>query len=249
MQFNIFRILFLTFVFSHNAFIIKTVEAQFLYPENKITGVVVDKVLNIPLPNSIVINKRTRLGLMTDLKGQFAITGEKGDTLIVNAVGYLTRRVSFLGYRRLDSVVVEMSELKYSLDVVEIFGEKAKRLEQVKKEIASREKPYFEQYRKSFEAANLMQSPITAMYLAFSKREQKNRLAEELYYEDFKKELLKSIFRGELFEKMLSDLNDEQLDEFVVFCNIPDDFIRRATEYELILFVKRKYYTYLLNQN
>jgi len=43
------------------------------------------------------------------------------------------------------------------------------------------------------------------------------------------------------FDKLLVDLSEEEFDAFITFLNIDEQFIKTASEMELILFIKDKY--------
>jgi uncharacterized protein YecA (UPF0149 family) len=69
-------------------------------------------------------------------------------------------------------------------------------------------------------------------------------LAYELMNEARRKELLK-----ELFVKYVSadiiDLDEKEFDDFIDFCNVSDEFLQKASQYEFIEYVKQKYQLYV----
>ena len=87
---------------------------------------------------------------------------------------------------------------------------------------------------------NAIQSPITALYMAFSKREKTKRMIAELEYRDQQEEVVKEILRVYVHNDII-DLYDDQFDAFITFLNLNDNFLRSATDYELIVYFKYKY--------
>lgn len=64
--------------------------------QNKLTGVVVDKETNNPLPYVVVGVKSTDLGVETDQSGNFSLTTDVAQgQLEITAFGYKTRTVNF----------------------------------------------------------------------------------------------------------------------------------------------------------
>jgi hypothetical protein len=85
-----------------------------------------------------------------------------------------------------------------------------------------------------------LQSPITALYQAFSKKEQNKRWIAEQEFKDNQRQVVKELLRLYVSYDIIS-LTEEQFDEFISFLNIDIDFFKTATEMELVTFVKDKY--------
>jgi hypothetical protein len=85
-----------------------------------------------------------------------------------------------------------------------------------------------------------IQSPITALYQAFSKTERNKRKIEEWKFQDSKREILKELLRTYVAYDVVN-LTEEEFDDFIYFLNMDPDFLRTASEWELIEFIKGKY--------
>ena len=87
------------------------------------------------------------------------------------------------------------------------------------------------------------QSPITFLYQEFSKRERSKRLVAELRNEDRKRALLKELLH-KYVEYDIIRLSDESFDDFIDFCAVPDDVIKGLSQYEFLMYVRKKYELY-----
>ena len=87
------------------------------------------------------------------------------------------------------------------------------------------------------------ESPITFLYQSFSKRERAKRNIAQLRNEDNKRKLLKELFRKYVDNDMIT-LDEEKFDDFVDFINVSDEFLKNSTQYDFILYVKKKFELY-----
>ena len=86
----------------------------------------------------------------------------------------------------------------------------------------------------------MLQSPITALYQAFSKKEKAKRWIAEQEYKDNQRKVVKELLRLYVSYKII-DLNESEFDDFIAFLNLNSHFLKTATEMELIVFIKDKY--------
>ena len=86
----------------------------------------------------------------------------------------------------------------------------------------------------------MLQSPITALYQAFSKKEQNKRWIAEQNYKDDQRRVVKELLRTYIAYDII-ELDEEEFDNFIAFLNVNEDFLKTATEMELITFIKDKY--------
>jgi hypothetical protein len=95
----------------------------------------------------------------------------------------------------------------------------------------------------------VLRSPITALYERFSKKEQSKQLAAKLTYQDKQKGVLQDLLRLYVVYDIF-DLSESEFDAFIAFLNIDEDFLKTASELELVTFIKDKFEHFkLLNQN
>jgi hypothetical protein len=86
----------------------------------------------------------------------------------------------------------------------------------------------------------VLQSPITALYQAFSKREKNKQWISQMEYKDDQRKVLKELLRVYVAYEIVK-LDEEEFDSFVEFLNVDEDFLKTASEMELITFIKDKF--------
>jgi hypothetical protein len=202
-----------------------------------LTGKVYDKDNKVAaLTRLMVINKRTNQGIFAGPDGRFSITVFPADTLTFSALGYKVRSVCFK-----DSIVksklyveVPLQQLQFELAEVSVFAPRS--LSEIQKDIDKLgvKKTY------TTTGVDAFSSPITALYERFSRFEQSKRKVAEWENEDLKKDVLKDLFH--LYVKYdIIDLKDDEFDDFIKYLNLSDDFIKNASEFELVMAIKGKY--------
>ena len=90
---------------------------------------------------------------------------------------------------------------------------------------------------------NILESPITALYQAFSKKEQNKRWIQEQKYKDDQRRVVKELLRLYVAFDIIN-MTENDFDDFIQFLNMDDDFLKTSSEMELILFIKDKYEHY-----
>jgi hypothetical protein len=206
------------------------------------TLVVKGKITNdnqTPLNHTMIINKRSNTGSFVSVDGTFQETLLRTDTLVISSVGYATQKICFRDSsgKKDFNITIKLGGIQYKLREVSIYPDKT--LNQVDKQINEiGVKP-----TNTYKDLNALESPVTFLYERFSKFERSKRLVAELENQDRRRAALKDLFR--IYVKYdIIYLTDEQFDEFVDYCNLPDTFIKSATQYELIKAVQQKYKGY-----
>jgi hypothetical protein len=208
-----------------------------------IKGFVYDKQSGIRLSNSMVVNKRTQQGFFTGTS-QFEVKIFSTDTLLIGSQGYTTRQICFNDSvkKGVYEVNIYLDKLSYQAKEVEVFG--ARDLDKIQQDI---EKLGYNKSDYVLSTVDALNSPITFLYQQFSRKERAKRDLAELKNNDLKRALLK-----ELFVKYISadiiDLDPAQFDAFIDYCNVSDEFMKNSTQYEFIMFIKKKYEIYKMMQ-
>lgn len=96
--------------------------------------------------------------------------------------------------------------------------------------------------------ADAMSSPITALYEAFSRRERGKRMVAEMRNNDRRRALLKELFR-KYVDNDIIQLGDEEFDSFIDFCHVSDEFLKNSSQYEFIMYIKKRFEVYRMIQN
>lgn len=188
----------------------------------------------------MIVNRRTRNGSFGNADGTFAVRALRTDTLLIGAGGFLTR--SFVlqdsALRDVYDVIVELRPWRIELKPLEVLPERT--LKEIQADI---DKLGYNERDYRLSPVNAFESPITFLYQEFSKRERSRRLVAELRNEDRKRELLKELLY-KYVEYDIINLSDESFDDFIDFCAVPDEVIKGLSQYEFLMFVRKKYELY-----
>ena len=136
---------------------------------------------------------------------------------------------------------IELKNRTIFLKPISVYGIKS--LEEIQKDFSKLGVKQTNVYRKY----NSLESPITSLYEAFSKIEQSKRKVAALENEDFKKEVLKDLFR--IYVKAdIINLSELEFDNFIWYCDFSDTFIKNATTFDLVKAIKERYEVFSLNK-
>ena len=90
------------------------------------------------------------------------------------------------------------------------------------------------------EGVDAISSPITALYQAFSRRERNKRMVAEMRNNDRRRALLKELFR-KYVDADIIQLSNEEFDDFIDFCGVSESFLKNSTQYDFIMYVKKRF--------
>lgn len=201
-----------------------------------IQGRVIDTNYNVGFYNLVVLNKSVGKGIFGEYTGNFSITVKKTDTLGISVRGYQTIYISYTdsAYHKVNNAKFYIQELAYTADEVVVKPLKTlKELQEERASITKREVP-------TVTVTNAIESPITALYVAFSKREKTKRLVAEMEYQDKQDDVVKEILRVYVHNDII-ELSRDDFEEFIRFLNLNADFLAYANDYELVTYIKGKF--------
>ena len=201
-----------------------------------IKGKVLDTNYAVGFYNLVVVNKSVGKGIFGEFDGSFTIIVKKKDKIGISVVGYQTVYMSFADsvYKSSYSVDVYIESLAYVGE--EVVVKPLKSLEELQEEranISKREVPVVT-------LSSAIQSPITALYMAFSKREQTKRKVAEMEYIDNQEQIVKEILHLYVHHDII-ELEYADFEEFVTFLNLNTEFLKTASDYELITYIQSKF--------
>jgi len=203
-----------------------------------VRGTVKDSTERKGFYNLMVVNKTSGKGVFGHADGSFTISAQEGDSIVLSITGYssVRFRVQSDGACKMSRAFF-IKQLSYQSN--DVVVRPLKTLEQIKEE---RENLAFKETR-TVTGINVLQSPITALYERFSKREKSKRLVAEMEHQDDINLVLKELLRVYVAYEIV-DLSENEFIDFVNFLNISEDFLKIASDYELILFIKDKFEHY-----
>lgn len=202
------------------------------------TGKVVDTLRPNTFYNLMVINRTTGRGAFGQPNGTFSVYARIGDSISLSITGYPpvhTRVVADSNCQFKKSFIIEGNPQEFDPVVVRPL----KSLAEIKEErqaLALRE-------TRTVTGVEMLQSPITALYQAFSKKERTKRWIAEQEFKDNQFNVVRELIRTYIAYDVI-ELNDEEFEEFIYFLNMDDQFLKTASEMELITFIQDKFQHY-----
>lgn len=202
------------------------------------TGSVKDTLRPQGFYNLMVINKSTGQGVFGNPDGSFSVYAKQGDTIVLSTKGY-----PIVSVDSLPDSDCQVNQIYYlqpkTQEIAEVVVKPLKSLNQLKEErqnLAMRE-------TRQVTGLEVMQSPITALYQAFSKKEKTKRWIAEQEHLDNQRDIIKELLRNYVAYDII-ELTEDEFNEFISFLNMDETFLKTATEMELITFIKDKYEHY-----
>lgn len=217
------------------------VTAQNPYKPVKISGKVADSDNpNLQFYNLLVVNKTTAEGVFGNQNGEFTIYARTSDTIMVNSVGYNTIKFCLRDSTPQAEYHIKLylQKIHVMLDAVTILTKRD--LNEIQKDI---EKLGVKKDETMLEGVNAFESPITALYQMFSRRERSRKLVAELENEARMRSLLKELLTKYVEADIIS-LHDEAFDDFIDFCAVSDDMIKHSSQYDFAMYIKSRYQVY-----
>jgi hypothetical protein len=203
---------------------------------------VFDLNTNKPISGCSIYNINTDRGTITNEEGKFLITGNIGDMIQASYIGkqsefiYITENTKFIQFELLQyikqikpAIIRHENLAKNSV----VYQEKEEEKE-VQRNIFN-PKSYFSN------PINAITSPISMLYYAFNKKEQR-RLNYLVLIQ--KREIANQKYNNDFISSILRINDSEELDEIKRYCYFSEDEILEASMYELSQKLKACYFGY-----
>lgn len=192
------------------------------------------------LEQVMVINLKTQQGIFANPDNTFSIKIEKNDTLVITAYGYRSDKICFRDsvFSESYTVIVPLKRLSVTLKEATVFAPRSLwKIEEDIKKLGYTPKDY------RLSGINAWQSPVTALYQEFSRRERSKRKVAELMNTDKRRELMREVLanysRAGLIEMSYNEYN-----AFIDYLGLSDLLLQSLTQYELAVYIKEMYYRY-----
>lgn len=200
-----------------------------------IIGTVVDQATNRPVDRATVVNGRTRQRARTNDTGKFFLTAQPGDSLILTSQLYGRTGIRYDGSDNPTIAAKALPPMPYRVVELAEVTVTAKRYEEVKREIqevldepvASKKVTGGQAFDRLADGAG-----VTLLYEMFGKRPKSDRKAYYIMQQDRRHAL--AVERFKLLVEQSTNLRGDELDRFFDFCDLDDEFLLRASDYDLI---------------
>lgn len=220
------------------AFIVSLLLSGVLYAQEKsVYGKVIDPQTQKGIANINILNKRNGQIVATNENGDFYLRALKGDSILISTFGYNRKGFLWDGIDKNPVIKEKLQPIMLRELVVE-----DKRWAELNRDInLLLANPYDSKTLKSKIWRNMLNSntsqpgigiSIDGLYQMYSKEGKANRKLADLQFQD-----IKTFYADIKYNKQtviqITKLPEEEVDAFMKYCKIPQDFILKATDYEL----------------
>ncbi|TAH42237.1 MAG: hypothetical protein EYC69_06300 [Bacteroidetes bacterium] len=196
------------------------------------------------LDDLMIINLNTGQGVFGKADGTFSVQAGRTDTILVASTGYEYKRIMVFDSLEKSTYYLDVPLTKLNVNLREVVIFSARDLEKIYSDI---EKLGYNKREMQIGGTDALSSPITFLYQEFSKYEQLRRHNAERINNDKRrtllKELLASYVAGDIFY-----LDAREFDDFVDYCNVPEHFMKTATQYDFCVYIKYKFELYRMGK-
>ena len=203
-------------------------------------GKVVNEQNNRPLSSLTITNQRSNHVVVTNVSGDFFIRAAEGDSLMISGVGF--GQTSFYWDKKIGNPTIGLKQQAIALDEVVVRDKRSETIEREIKEFL--QNPHNAQTMKRDILGNMVNLSaagglgggaglsIDAMYDLWSKEGKANRKAAELEYQGLKRFYIELRYnKGKVAN--ITNLSEPDLSEFMHYCQLTDDFVLNASDYDL----------------
>jgi hypothetical protein len=225
-------IFFLTLILTNSSF------AQRVFLFGKVFDI---EYPTIPLQQLMVVNQQSQMGIFGNNDNSFQIQINKNDTLIISALGYARKKVCLKDSATLTEFHINIGLSRLSYDLSEITVRRQRELRQISEDI--KKLGYNKRDHKLTDVA-AWESPITALYQAFSKREQSKRALAQMINNDNRRAVLKDLLYLYNLTELIK-MHDSEYNDFIDYLNLNDQQMQAMSDYDLALFIRDHYLVYM----
>lgn len=223
-----------------------------------INGTVLNDATDRPLENVNIVNLNTVKGASTNPEGKFSIRASVNDTLFFSYLGFKTIRVRVTNdWLKFGEIKIKMTELGIALE--EVVVRPVQLTGYV--EVDARLIPIYDNYRyrisglstgyeggktKPGAVSSILNSifnPADFLYNVFGKRPRQMKKLRKMKEDDQIRNLLASKYDRETLMAVLQ-LERVDIDEIVNRCNYSEDFIRSASDLQILDAISECYEEY-----
>lgn len=212
-----------------------------------------DSTENTPIRNAHVINLTTFRGTTSDVNGFFIISAKTEDTLLIQTIDYDKLKIAVSA---IDTMRINLYKRTYDIREVKVgilgnyrqFKQMVLSYDPDKDKVKipglpepkHRDIPLMadEEYWKKI---GRISSPVTYIYQNFSKHAKSVYKAHDLEKQNQEQLRADAKFNRELVRQITGMKNENEISNFILFCNFTHDYIMNTQEYQICNMIKLKY--------
>jgi len=239
-------------------FIPVTLFSQFTDDERvEFAGMIYSEKDSCILNNVHVINMTSEKVTASFREGNFYIPVNIGDQLLFSSIGYRLQELIITDsiLESDDPVQIYLTEQIYMLETINVWPYQTfAQFKQAFLDLELEEEALDVRlpkavYRKDFQPGEFgkvtISGPITALYMAFSKEGKSirkyNKLIQKAEYDRF----LSYKYNSDIVQTVTGIKDETELQEFMEYCDLTDEFIINSIDYKIYLAIKDCYLAYL----
>ena len=193
------------------------------------------------LQQVMVVNQQSQIGLFGNNDNSFQLQIDKTDTLVISALGYARKKVCLRDSISKNEYHISIALDRLSYDLSEITVRRQRELRQISEDIKK-----LGYHKKDYQLTSVdaWQSPITALYQSFSKKEQSKRALAQMINNDNRRAVLKDL----LYLYNLTELirmPENEYNDFIDYLSLNDQQMQSMNDYDLALFIRDRYLVYM----
>ncbi len=209
---------------------------EYIYSQVYVQGKIFDEDTTNVLPFVYVINKNTGFGTVSDINGNFSIKASESDTLIFSYLAYAKQYIPVSYMAKLNYKIIMKKSVYYLKPVnVTVFKYENYEKDYMKRVIEKTEMPII----------NTISSPITALYMQFSRKGRELQRLSKIFEDIFIQEQVKKKINPQILYQLTGDANVD-IESLRKFCGfyMSDYYILNHDGYDLYSKFLECYYRY-----
>ncbi len=196
------------------------------------------------LDDLMIINMSTGQGVFGKADGTFSIVVSDTDTILVASTGYEYKRISVHDSLAMNIIQFRVPLVRLNVNLREVVIFSARDLETIYSDI---EKLGYNKRDMQIGGVDALSSPITFLYQEFSRLEKLKRHNAERINNDKRRTLLKELLANYVASDIFY-MDTGEFEDFVDYCNVPEHFMKTASQYDFCVFIKHKFELYKMGK-
>jgi len=211
-----------------------------------------------------IFNESSQLGFIGNEKGEFRIPAKAGDTLVYSALGYFAK-VQFITAEdfkpghivKLTPRVYEIEEVRVrlfkdyddfrrqflALELPETSADRLRNNLTTQSRTAAKKAEYERQVKEILERPGIQLFSATIPIL--SREEKQLRNYAEIQKKEEHQRIIEKKYNRDIIHE-ITHLSEDEITEFMGFCNFDEEFLFEASEYEILVKIEDKFKEYRL---
>lgn len=213
----------------------------------KLKGQVLNLEDEMPVPNAIIMNMRTKLTISTDLQGRFTMDALNIDSLQITSLGY-AKSVAHIpaNYNEMNVLIIYAKPIRFSIPDVNVRGAQKKvNMEGVPVGKENKVAPELrgDAYDKKPSALAAVFTPASFLQYHLSKSEKEKRETRKAIVTEKHWEIISQYYNKKMVQD-LTGLNNTEADYFMMYINGKGLLNEMRTEYDVRNIIKEQFKLY-----